>query len=149
MKSHNGITSTPRPARKDDPVFTVASANKALVLVRRIVQEIVERYATLMKLRSEGESLSGVPGGGERLELIREQIEDTAAVLNRLHDELSDVGCELKDWTTGLVDFPALHQGHKVWLCWRLGEPAVAHWHEFHTGFAGRLPIGPDFETPA
>ncbi len=34
--------------------------------------------------------------------------------------------------------FPALVDSREVWLCWRLGEPAVAWWHEHDTGVAGR-----------
>ena len=25
------------------------------------------------------------------------------------------------------------------------GEPAVAHWHDLHEGFSGRVPVGRDF----
>ena len=55
--------------------------------------------------------------------------------------ELADIGCELKDWETGLVDFPARMSGEEVLLCWKLGEPRVAYWHHVHAGFAGRSPI--------
>ena len=27
---------------------------------------------------------------------------------------------------------------HEVYLCWRLGEPEVGHWHDLDAGFAGR-----------
>ncbi len=37
--------------------------------------------------------------------------------------ELHALGVELKDYYTGLVDFPAWMNGHEVYLCWRLGEP--------------------------
>jgi hypothetical protein len=30
----------------------------------------------------------------------------------------------------------------EVYLCWRLGEPAVEHWHELNAGFAGRQRLG-------
>jgi hypothetical protein len=36
--------------------------------------------------------------------------------------------------------------GRRVWLCWKLGEPAVAHWHEVHEGLAGRKPITDGFD---
>ena len=52
--------------------------------------------------------------------------------------ELNALGVELKDYYTGLVDFPGWMNGHEVYLCWRLGEPEVAHWHELDAGFAGR-----------
>ena len=28
--------------------------------------------------------------------------------------------------------------GREVYLCWRLGEPEVLHWHELNAGVAGR-----------
>ena len=28
-----------------------------------------------------------------------------------------------------------------VFLCWRLGEDRITHWHEVNAGFAGRQPI--------
>ena len=47
-------------------------------------------------------------------------------------------GCYLKDLETGLVDFPTLWEGREVYLCWKLGEAEVAHWHEIEAGFQGR-----------
>ena len=36
-----------------------------------------------------------------------------------------------------------------VFLCWQLGEPAVAHWHALDGGFASREPIeGVEIEPP-
>jgi len=64
------------------------------------------------------------------VEALREQIE-----------AIQDTGCLIKDIEVGLVDWPALHQGREVLLCWKYGEPEVAFWHELHTGFAGRRPV--------
>src|SRR5207249_1745693 len=52
--------------------------------------------------------------------------------------ELKDIGVELKDYFTGLVDFPCRMDNREVYLCWRLGEAEVAYWHELEAGFAGR-----------
>ncbi len=52
--------------------------------------------------------------------------------------ELEAVGCECKDFSSGLVDFPAFLAGRVVYLCWKLGEPEIAHWHEVDAGFSGR-----------
>jgi hypothetical protein len=41
----------------------------------------------------------------------------------------------------GLVDFPTTLDGRWVFLCWKRGEPRVAHWHEVEGGFAGRLAL--------
>jgi hypothetical protein len=56
-------------------------------------------------------------------------------------DQLAEWGIELKDLSTGLVDFPAMREGRIVYLCWRLGELQVAYWHDLETGFGGRQPL--------
>jgi len=47
-------------------------------------------------------------------------------------------GIQVKDIDVGLVDFPALHNGEEVLLCWREGESAVEHYHGLFEGFIGR-----------
>ena len=144
----------PRPARTADQptgesgekLFTVAEANSALVLVRKITAELVSKYKHLLALRDERHELAMSAGTAGQLEALNTRIEQITEALNRLHAELNEIGCVLKDWSDGLADFPALHRGRKVWLCWRLGEPAVAHWHDLHSGYASRQPIGTDFE---
>ena len=58
--------------------------------------------------------------------------------LREYEEELNNLGVLLKDYHTGLVDFPCWMDDHEVYLCWRLGEDEVAHWHEIDAGFAGR-----------
>ncbi len=125
--------------------FTVDSANRALVLVRRIVQDIVDQYAELMAVRDELGRLAGACGVERKAEVLRERAESLARRLRALHEELSPVGCELKDWDAGLVDFPARYDGRDVLLCWQLGEPEVSQWHELDGGFAGRHPVDESF----
>jgi len=55
--------------------------------------------------------------------------------------KLEELGCVLKDMSTGLVDFPAVRLGTRVWLCWKLGEETVTFWHGLHEGYAGRKAI--------
>jgi hypothetical protein len=57
--------------------------------------------------------------------------------------ELQELGVEFKGFDMGLVDFPGELGGRPVYLCWRLGEEAVEHWHEIDAGFAGRQPLSP------
>jgi hypothetical protein len=47
----------------------------------------------------------------------------------------------LRDLDRGLVDFPALRDGHEVYLCWEEGEPEIGFWHEPDAGFGGRRPL--------
>ena len=141
MQSRSASTAKPAMPELTEKLFTVAEANSALVLVRRIVSDIVRQYRELLALRDERHELALTAGNAERLEQIDQQIEQSMDVLNNEQAELLEIGCVLKDWAGGLVDFPALRQGKKVWLCWRLGEPAVAYWHELDAGFAGRKPL--------
>jgi len=53
-------------------------------------------------------------------------------------DAIRDLGGQLKDADQGLVDFYARIDGQLAYLCWRRGEPRVAHWHTLEAGFAGR-----------
>lgn len=75
----------------------------------------------------------GGRGGAERFE--------AAAAIRRGVEELADAGIVLRDAETGLVDFPSEREGRLVYLCWRLGEEHVAHWHEEDAGLGGRRPL--------
>ena len=56
-------------------------------------------------------------------------------------EKLAQLDIELKDLQRGLIDFPTMREGRVVYLCWELGEPEVAYWHELDTGFGGRQPL--------
>lgn len=132
-------------ARVQRKIFTHDEANRSLILVQRIVSDIVQRYHTLLEIRADMDRYQRAKSHEDRLEALQPRIERLTDELTRLQDELIDVGCELKDWASGLVDFPAMHEGREVLLCWKLGESAVTHWHEVDAGFAGRRPIEPGF----
>ena len=57
--------------------------------------------------------------------------------LKRIHQH----GCVIKDLGQGLVDFYALNGDRLIFLCWKLGEPEVSHWHALDGGFATRRPV--------
>jgi len=121
--------------------FTVESANRSLVLVEKIVGDITLTYATLLRERSERDRISSQPGRAAEAASIGERMEAHVERLETLAAELRLIGCELKDWATGLVDFPAWLDGEPILLCWRLGETEITHWHGLHAGFAGRKPV--------
>lgn len=137
MASKNALVtkSSPTSAR---PVFTLEQANRALVLVRKVVADIVAEYHELEQKRSRRDALQQNGPDSAAFWTAQAQVDAAIDRLNTLHRELTEIGCVLKDWRTGLVDFPALRDGRRVWLCWRLGEDQVAHWHELHEGFAAR-----------
>ena len=51
--------------------------------------------------------------------------------------KLDELGVQVKDFETGLLDFPAVRQGADVLLCWRVGEDAVDGGTASRSGFAG------------
>ena len=62
----------------------------------------------------------------------------------RLEDytgELWDLSVKPTSASEGLVDFPAMIDGRKVHLCWKLGEPEVLYWHGIDAGFRERQPL--------
>ncbi|HJU10437.1 MAG TPA: DUF2203 domain-containing protein [Candidatus Binataceae bacterium] len=130
--------------------FSVAEANNALPLVRAIVQDITtlaqelsERRERLNRLkRSDRLRLS--EAHEEELQQVEAEQDRAQAKMEEYVRELAQLGVELKDYFTGLIDFPSLMDGRPVYLCWRLGESEVAHWHELDAGFAGRQKLTPD-----
>ena len=81
----------------------------------------------------------------------KNQREKVAEQLNQTVDEIQQTGCLVKDLDTGLVDFPSLRGGEKVYLCWKLGEERIGYWHGIEEGFAGRKPLDdaqPEEEPP-
>ena len=116
--------------------FTLEQANSALPLVKRIVSDIVRTHAQAVELKQSLEQSTGT-----RQTALQDQLDDSIDRLGTLVDELTGVGVELKDYETGLVDFVGQHEGRDVYLCWKLGEDRITHWHELNAGFAGRKPV--------
>jgi hypothetical protein len=54
---------------------------------------------------------------------------------------LHDAGCLVKDIDEGIVDWYAQRGDRDIFLCWKLGEKEVRHWHDVDAGFSGRRPL--------
>lgn len=128
--------------------FTLDEANSTLPLVRRVVQDIVDDYAEWKEnlVRYEMIAAHDQPGHGEspEAERLRAEVDGVALRINGYIEELKQIGCVLKGFDDGLVDFHGKRDGHDIFLCWKLGEDRVAHWHGINDGFAGRQPVEPE-----
>ena len=117
--------------------YTVEEANAELDWLRDLLPTLREARRHLLqgaeRIRSVAGRNGGGEGGAERLE--------AAAVIRHGVERIADAGIVLRDADTGLVDFPAEREGRQVFLCWRLGEEAVAHWHDVDAGLGGRKPL--------
>ncbi len=141
MDSSKAISLTDRSSTRSKKYFTLDEANSTLPLVGRIVADIVREYEKLHRLRDACRTLDA-RGKNTEAEEARERYMALTDHLTTLKEEVEQVGCELKDFRLGLIDFPAWLDGREVYLCWKLGEDHVLHWHETSDGFAGRQPVG-------
>ncbi|HYW22773.1 MAG TPA: DUF2203 domain-containing protein [Terriglobales bacterium] len=128
--------------------YRLHEANRVLPEVRRLVGQIVELSGQLdeltdqvrideYRMRRQGATQSEAERFEESTTALRGAEEDLVAAVGALQE----MGVELKDSRTGLVDFLSYRDGELVELCWQLGEDRVAHWHHIGEGFRGRKPV--------
>jgi hypothetical protein len=127
--------------------FTVDQANSTLPLVSRIVRDIVTLYPRWRE-RVEELELRAADAHAEhpddRVQQLEREAHALAVEIDGCIREIRELGIEYKlPLDAGLVDFPGEIGGRPVYLCWRLGERAVEHWHELDAGFVGRQPLQP------
>jgi hypothetical protein len=126
--------------------YTAEEANKALPLVTMIVTDIVRQCRVVEDLQQRLSRVKRDPKRpvkdvySEELAQSQAELEAEEAKLDSYMEELKRLGVELKG-PDGLCDFYSMMDGREVFLCWRLGEPEVSHWHELDAGFAGRRPL--------
>ncbi|GAC1333616.1 MAG: DUF2203 domain-containing protein [Isosphaeraceae bacterium] len=125
--------------------FTVEEANRTLPLVRAIAEDVARQTRVVIELRRR---LSGVRREEKRGDESDPYFEETTQSDSELNAEESKLRAYLEELEAlgivpngpleGLCDFPSTRDGREVFLCWKLGEDEVSHWHEKNAGFAGR-----------
>ena len=134
--------------------FSPEEANAELEHVRPLVERMVEHRRAHIAALVQQEELEGRirgNGGGIPPAVLADAsaaVEREARSLAHAVDAIAEHGAEVKDVDEGLIDFPALHQGETVLLCWRLGEDEIRYWHRIEDGFAGRRPVE-ELDEPA
>lgn len=127
---------------EDKRLFTVQEANELIPFLSQKLHELRLVHGKLRVWSNDAPSQNDVTvRGGMAAD------PQYVAFLTRfqgLVEEICSEGCYLKDLESGLVDFPTLWEGREVYLCWKLGEPEVEHWHEIEAGFAGRRSLKND-----
>lgn len=131
--------------------FTVVEVNRLIPALERIFIDVVQLHGGLRRAEAELESLGvtpsrailtgeddgGSPGIRRGKAKFRAHYESLLEALGRV----SELGGEVKDPEIGLVDFPGQRGGEDIYLCWKLGEKRIGHWHPVGTGYADRRPI--------
>lgn len=120
--------------------FTLEEANAALGEIRPLVAYMLELRQSILDHQPELEpvlqKVAGNGGGAIATQVVRD-FERLQEVLR----QIEQIGVELKDVNTGLLDFRSYKDGREIYLCWKYGEEAIGFWHEIDAGFAGRQPI--------
>jgi|FLYN01.1.fsa_nt_gi hypothetical protein len=117
--------------------YSVEEANALLPELREVLPRIRRNRQELLAAAERLGARVAADGGGH-------DGRGYWAALSTLRRDLlrlAEAGVVLRDPETGLVDFPAEREGRPVFLCWRLGEERVAHWHDADAGFGGRRPL--------
>jgi hypothetical protein len=140
--------------------YAIDEANAALPEVERILAALRDQRVELISLRdrvvaaSPPDEATPTTGAAEQIRLLRLGMQGLIDQMQAGVARLVEMDITLREISTGLIDFPALVSGAPIWLCWRLGEPEVAHWHPHDEGYDTRrplseLPMGRGSSTPA
>ncbi len=110
--------------------FTPSEANRSIVLVEKIAEDMIFEYARLLDLQEMIDAAAAC-GAQDQAETGRAEVIDSVEKLRVCLEELDFVGVELRDWSRCMIDYPCMIGGQEVRLCWQAGEKRVNHWHDF------------------
>ena len=132
--------------------FTLGEAQTLLPVVEALLRKAQEAQIRAAELEYEMQQLSHriFLSGGMHVDVsvaARRRAERDKAVQSGRDTlaEIDSIGVQVKDLEQGLLDFPYVMDGKTVLLCWKLGEPAITHWHTEEEGFEGRKPLDSRF----
>jgi len=139
---------TPFTMTKNVKLFTVEEANQLLPILTPILQSMIVLRTSIDQLEVEIDALELILGGNSKEGKVNQELEakiselnEQIGALNSAIHKIESTGCVLKGIEMGLVDFLSEREDRKIYLCWRLGEPRVSHWHEVSEGFSNRQPL--------
>lgn len=117
--------------------FTLAEADSLLETVRPLMRAILAARQRVVDAQPDLWPVleKAIGNGGSRK--AGALLADFEVIQNNVR-LIQDLGLEVKDINTGLVDFLARRDERDVYLCWQYDEPRITHWHELDAGFAGR-----------
>jgi hypothetical protein len=119
--------------------YTPEQARALLPKLRGWLDELVDLRDRLAE-QEEAIAESRAPGtdlGGPEVNAWIKVLADFRSILFEFHQR----EILIKDLERGLIDFPAIHNGREVFLCWEKTEDDIAFWHDLDAGFPGREPL--------
>jgi hypothetical protein len=120
-------------------LYTEELANRALPLVRRIVEDLVMRFRDWQDAISRFEYAtikSTANAADPEAEAFQAEAARMAEEIEACVRELDELGVECRTFDTGLVIFPGLRDRAAVRFAWRRGDAAVSEWSDYDAGAA-------------
>ncbi len=130
---------------------TVDDANQRLPLVRAIVRDAMElkadvlaRQDRLLDLRERYPDEDGAESTySEEVLQMEESLEADEIRIDEFAQELQQVGANLVDPASGLVEFASILDSQPIRLSWMYDEPVVSFWRSEDDDPADRKPLEP------
>lgn len=133
--------------------FTFDEAQSLLPVLESLLRRAREGKEAAEQVESAMGDLSRriYLSGGMKVDLVtvarrRAELDGHLQRVRESIAEIDAIGVQVKDLETGLLDFPFRLEDKVVLLCWRMGEPAIEHWHTLESGFQGRQPVDDRFK---
>ena len=130
--------------------FTLDEAHALLPRARALVEQLQGLQGSIIEANAQVEETTRKvsAGNGYPIESLKGQIKDLTRRQLKLIEsfqtalrQLENLGCVLKDVSSGLIDFYSVRNGELVFLCWKLGEERIRFWHSLEEGYPGRQPL--------
>ncbi len=132
--------------------FTLDEAQSLLPVLESLLKRAIEgkRQAEEVNAVLSGLAQRIYLSGGMKVDVAevakrRTEMEAHLQLVRESIAEIDSIGAQVKDLEAGLLDFPCRLDDQVVLLCWRMGEPAIEHWHPAESGFKDRQPVDERF----
>jgi hypothetical protein len=133
--------------------FTVSEAQTLLPVLESLLRGAQRSALRVVELESEMQRLSQriFFSGGMHVDVVaaaRRRAEREKAVESAKETlaEIDSIGVQVQSLEEGVLDFPCQLGGELVLLCWKIGEPAIAHWHGTEDDADARKPLDSRFD---
>jgi hypothetical protein len=121
-------------------VFSPERANALIPVLTPLLEQLWEKRRELaIRLLETDPALHAARGSSARRPSRR--FTDLKAEIVHLINRIEAYGCVVKSLDLGLLDFPSIRDGRPIYLCWKMGEPQLAHWHGTDETFEDRKPL--------
>jgi hypothetical protein len=130
--------------------YTLSEANSKVRWLEEQFKDVEGHLASGISVKEQVTDLETVWGARlldgdcpERAEYLRfkRALDEHEAAVRTVVTAVHGEGIEIKDLSTGLIDFYAKRRNEVVFLCWKKGEREVGFWHTLQGGFSGRKPM--------